>query len=85
MCKINNKSDAIACDLADPEKWLSHGHGINYEKAKELGLNINYMDKENALWGKIWNIYVSYFSERITNGKIFESHKVYLAFSNQGN
>ncbi|MHB8327851.1 MAG: SDH family Clp fold serine proteinase [bacterium] len=72
-----NLANHIACNLGDANIWLSHGHGINYKKAKELGLNIKYLNKENSLWDKIWQLYISYFPERQFYNKIFESGEVY--------
>lgn len=72
-----NSAAHIACNLGDANTWLSHGHAINYNKAVKLGLNIEYLNKDNALWDKIWQLYISYFQERQFYNKIFESNDVY--------
>ncbi len=72
-----NSAAHIACNLGDANTWLSHGHAINYDKAMKLGLKIEYRNKEDVLWDKIWQLYISYFPERQFYNKIFESNDVY--------
>ncbi len=80
---FNNSNDScnsaahIACNLGDANTWLSHGHAINYDKAMKLGLKIEYRNKEDVLWDKIWQLYISYFPEKQFYNKIFESNDVY--------
>lgn len=47
----------IISDLMDIKKFPSHGQMIGSEEAKEIGLNITYMDPQNPVWKQYWSIY----------------------------
>jgi hypothetical protein len=50
---------------------------VGLDKAMKLGLKIEYRNKEDVLWDKIWQLYISYFPEKQFYNKIFESNDVY--------
>lgn len=63
----------IAADLIDTQKWLSHGQMINAEDAKQLGLEIEYLDKSNELWQDYWQLYCLQRFAVKDSQKLFES------------
>lgn len=48
--------DAIK-PFTDPELTMSHGRGINYDKARQCGLNIELIDLDSELWQVVWGLY----------------------------
>lgn len=43
--------------FTDPELTMSHGRGINYDKARDCGLNVELIDLDSELWHVIWGLY----------------------------
>jgi hypothetical protein len=54
------RAAAIAGDLGDIEKYLSHGAVMDHEAAMDLGLNVDYLPPDNVLWDAIWRLYCDY-------------------------
>lgn len=44
--------------FTNPEVTMSHGRSINYQQARECGLNVELIDLESELWRSIWGLYV---------------------------
>ncbi|MCI4327906.1 MAG: hypothetical protein L3K16_09840, partial [Thermoplasmata archaeon] len=52
------KAKAIAQDLCDYSKWLSHGKMIGRDRAREMGLNIAFLERDDELWKLVWEYYL---------------------------
>lgn len=65
--------------LMNPARFPSHSQVIDWEMAqKDIGLNVEFMDSEHALWQMYWKLYC-YLRRAIEPGqKIFESDLVSL-------
>ncbi len=79
----DEKAAQVAKELADNNRWLSHGAVIDAEEAKKLGLTVSYLDHQDQLWQKIWRLYCKYRIDSHMEGyqKIFESAQVSLPFA----
>ena len=47
----------IAAALLDTTRWQSHGQMIKWQDARELGLNISYLEPRSAEWQSYWRLY----------------------------
>jgi len=78
----HSKAEALAKDLCDVKKWLSHGVVIDAEEARNLGVNVIELTQDDALWKMIWYLHCCYgvlFTQQPVV-KIFESATVSLPF-----
>jgi ClpP class serine protease len=58
MLKDNNdKAKQIAENLANANIHLSHARVIDRNEAKDMGLNIKFIEKEDDLWKLIWELH----------------------------
>ncbi len=82
MFKHDHKKAAeVAGKLANTKKYLSHGTVIDIQEAtKELGLNVEILQKESELWQIIWRLYCDYLVKMPQYLKIFESKDVSIPF-----
>lgn len=59
---LTGKSEDEIRDLikpfTDPELTMSHGRGINLERARECGLDVERVDTDSELWRVIWGLYL---------------------------
>lgn len=81
MLKDNpDKAKEIANALSDNNKWLSHGRRIDYERAKEMGLNATPIDRNSDFWKHLWEYYSRAFTflNSTRNIKLLESESVAL-------
>ena len=66
---------AVAADLTDNARWLSHGAVINSDDATDVGLRIDYRDPHSNEWQAYWRLYLE---QRLVLGsnttKLFESN-----------
>ncbi len=71
----------IAKRLIDVQTYSSHGMVIDWREAQNLGLSVTYFSADDALWQKMWRLYLSYVVGAQTQNfsKIFESRKISLA------
>lgn len=53
-----SKADEIASKLLSKDLFPSHGHYIDGNTAKTLGLEVELLDKESDLWKLIWDYYI---------------------------
>lgn len=51
-------AEAIAHKLLSKELFPVHGHYINGEAAKDMGLQVELLDKDDPLWKLIWDYYI---------------------------
>lgn len=54
----NRKAREIAGKLLSKHLFPSHGHYIDGSTAKQLGLVVELLDKDAALWKLIWDFYI---------------------------
>lgn len=52
------KASAIAEKLLSKQLFPVHGHYINGAAAKDLGLEVEVLDKDDSLWKLIWDYYI---------------------------
>jgi hypothetical protein len=78
--KRTKKAKEIAEKLLSKQLFPVHGHYIDGGKAKEFGLEITVLDKDDELWKKIWDYYIRCevqmnipFQQPFIKTKLFES------------
>lgn len=69
---------AISDKLMDIDRLPSHGQMINWEMARDIGLEIDYLDMNDALWRKYWSLYCHLRLSIKDAQRIFESRYVSL-------
>ncbi len=83
MLKDNpEKAKKIAAQLSDNRKWLSHGKRIGYAEAKELGLKVTLIPKDDPLWEVLWEYYSRcqiHLNSRLSQ-KLYETRDLTLNF-----
>jgi hypothetical protein len=74
------KAKKIAQSISDNNQWLSHGRRIDYNKAKDLGLNVTLIDRNDILWKNLWEYYSRAFTflNNTSNIKLLESESAGL-------
>lgn len=57
--------------------YMSHGAVIDYGEAQALGLSVEFLQPDDALWQRIWLLYCMYdYDSRVRGlGKIFEGNR----------
>lgn len=78
-----NKAKEVAKELANIQRWLSHGRVISSKDAKDLGLVIEEVSKDSDLWKLIWELHCrSEHALNLTNSvKLFENEKINLSLT----
>ncbi|MCI0488067.1 MAG: hypothetical protein L0229_15865 [Blastocatellia bacterium] len=67
--------------FSDPNLTLSHGRFINWEQAKQKGLNICHEDKNSELWKSVWELFMRsdlWIKASPHRVKLFETARTYL-------
>lgn len=66
---------ATASALLDTKRWQSHGQMISWEDAQHetVGLSVEYLAPENALWEKYWKLYCLQRLAIADRQKLYES------------
>ncbi|UCC32367.1 MAG: hypothetical protein JSU86_08800, partial [Phycisphaerales bacterium] len=70
--------------LSRADQLFSHGRAIDYRYAKdELGLEVQYLPPEDALWKKTWELHIRCHLSHYVAGqvKIIESSHRTMAFN----
>jgi hypothetical protein len=66
---------AVAADLNDNARWLSHGAVISSDDATAIGLRIDYRDAHSDEWQAYWRLYCEQrLALRSNTMKLFESN-----------
>ena len=73
-------STRISEALMDLERWKSHNQMIGHADARQLGLNVTYLNPDDGLWQTYWHLYCMHWLEVGKNKKIFESVYVSQVF-----
>ena len=73
-------STRISEALMDLQRWKSHNQMIGHADAKQLGLNVTYLNPDDKLWQMYWHIYCMHWLEVGKSKKIFESLYVSQTF-----
>src|SRR5439155_17946393 len=56
--ELAKKANEIAEKLLSKQLFPVHGHYIDGVTAKQLGLEVEVLDKDDALWNLIWDYYI---------------------------
>jgi len=77
------KAQEIAEALSDNRRWLSHGKRIGFGEARQLGLNVELMDRTSELWKVLWEYYSRALIHLNNAGtiKLFESKDLSMDFT----
>jgi hypothetical protein len=62
----------------DTTKWLSHGQMIGWQDARMIGLSIEYMEQNDLMWRRYWQLYCYQRNAIGEKQKLFESEYVSL-------
>jgi ClpP class serine protease len=75
-------AEALAADLCNVKKWLSHGVVIDADQATSLGVKVKKLSQDDDLWKQIWYLHCCYgvLFRRTAISKIYESTTVSLSF-----
>jgi hypothetical protein len=68
----------IARDLMNPKLWHAHGQVINWVDAKDIGLEVEYLDPKSEEWQAYWELYCLQRLAVEDRKKLFESSYVSL-------
>lgn len=69
---------AIAAELLDTKRWLTHGQMIGPDDAKQIGLLVEYLASSDKDWRRYWKLYCRQRLAVSDRQKLFESHYVSL-------
>jgi len=72
MCAAGTYT-AVAAQLIDTKKWLSHGQMIGWQDATGIGLCVRHLDPFDVEWQSYWQLYCHQRLAIKDSGKIFES------------
>jgi len=82
MCEGNDrKAKKIARELSDVKRWRTHGAVIDAEEAKQLGIKVDNLHRNDELWQDTWFLHCCYRTEMTRTphlAKLFESDRVSL-------
>lgn len=70
--KVGNFT-AIAAELLNTEKWLTHGQMIGWEAASQIGLTVERLDATSERWQSYWQLYCLQRLAIKDRDKLFES------------
>lgn len=74
------KAAAIAAELVNVNKFLSHGALIDAEEAKKLGLKVKAYDLVDPLWQRYWRLYCELrVALQNPTQRLYESRKVSIS------
>lgn len=68
----------IASELMDVSRYPSHGQMIDWEQARTMGLQIEYLSPNDSVWRKYWELYCHLRLAIDSEQRIFESNYVSL-------
>jgi Serine dehydrogenase proteinase len=78
----NGNYTAIAADLIDTKRWLSHGQMIGASTARDIGLSVEHVPPTEESWQRYWRLYCLQRLSLNDGGKLFESEHVCLPVGN---
>lgn len=76
--KLPADIDSVVQQLASRDHYHSHGSVIDATEATRLGLTVELLQPNNALWQQFWLLRTMYAHDCMTHGysKVFESERV---------
>lgn len=74
---------AIVADLLDSKRWLTHGQMIGWQDAKQMELEVEYLNPRSDLWLIFWQLYCLQRLAIKDHQKLFESNYASLIFDGQ--
>lgn len=69
---------AVAGELMNTAKWLTHGQMIGYQAAQSINLEVIYLPPSDTTWQAFWRLYCLQRLAIRDNQKLFESEFVSL-------
>lgn len=79
MCREKGNYTSVAAKLLDTRQWRSHGQVINADAAEKLGLTIQRLPCDDALWDACWRLYcLQRLAVPKSGQKLFESEDASL-------
>lgn len=78
----NGNYTAIAAQLIDTKRWLSHGQMIGASAARDIGLSVEHIPPTEESWQRYWRLYCLQRLSLNDGGKLFESEHVCLPVGN---
>jgi hypothetical protein len=69
---------AIAIQLLNTKRWLTHGQMIGWSAATEIGLNVEYLNSSSEQWQAYWQLYCLQRLAIKDKDKLFESEHASL-------
>lgn len=78
--KTNGNFSKTAEALIDTTRWQSHGQMIGFYEAKDIGLEVEYMDPNSDSWLNYWQLYCLQRLAVKDGERLFESDYVSLVF-----
>lgn len=70
---------AIADQLLNTKRWLSHGQMIGWEAASQIGLTVDYLEPASERWQAYWQLYCLQRLAIKDRDKLFESEYASLS------
>jgi ClpP class serine protease len=70
----------VAGELIDTKRWLSHGKMISAQDAKQIGLEVDYLEPKSEVWQPYWRLYCLQRLAVRDREKLFESNYVSQVF-----
>lgn len=76
--KDETQIEKVVNALSGRDRYPSHGSVINHSEAVELGLAVQYLEREDSLWKQLWLLHCMYTADARRDGfhKIFEGRKI---------
>lgn len=76
--KNSGNTTMIAQALMNTRRWRSHGQMIDWQDARTLGLNVEYVAGQSPCWRELWQLYCLQRLEIDDGHRLFESDRVWL-------
>ncbi len=75
--KTNAERDALIDKISSSKGYMSHGAVIDFEEAKQLGLEVEFLTPDSTLWKRLWLLYCLYDYDTKASklGKVFEGNR----------
>lgn len=75
--KTAQEIEDVISKISSASGYMSHGAVIDFDEAKNLGLNVKYLDPSDNLWKQLWLLYCMYDYDTKANsiGRIIEGEK----------
>ena len=82
--KVPGNWSKLVSELLDVKRWQTHGQMISSDDARDLGLTVEYLSQNDALWSQYWRLYCRQRVAITPRQKLFESDHVCLTLEAGG-